>query len=122
MKKIGPPFTHLSIPSHSRYIGSNSSKQDPDGYIKSIYELFEIYKKEYSHLELIVNTSGWIRGPGLDILGHVLQIIQPTNILKMESLQSGPLDISSLTVNLASQVFTLSHNDDPSSPLSRYYF
>jgi polynucleotide 5'-kinase involved in rRNA processing len=43
-------------------VGSTSAKLDPDEYIGLLIQLINIYKAKYLHLDLVVNTSGWVKG------------------------------------------------------------
>jgi polynucleotide 5'-kinase involved in rRNA processing len=59
---LGPPCSHSRIPEYARFFGAPSAKQDPDEYMALLMELFHVYQVKYRHVELVVNTSGWIRG------------------------------------------------------------
>ncbi|KAK3211211.1 hypothetical protein Dsin_015917 [Dipteronia sinensis] len=78
----------------SFYFGDVSSKRDPTTYLKYIFTLYDYYRKEYCmlnnsespgriELPLVVNTPGWVKGMGYDILVDILRYITPTNVVKI---------------------------------------
>ncbi|KAJ1678590.1 Polynucleotide 5'-hydroxyl-kinase grc3 [Spiromyces aspiralis] len=89
---LGPPFTHASsvIPVHAIYMGVTTPREDPDKYSLSIQHLAQMYHvemavqpgyggQEAGAMPLVVNTQGWIRGLGLDLLGVTCQAVAPTH-------------------------------------------
>ncbi|KAJ3224555.1 Polynucleotide 5'-hydroxyl-kinase nol9 [Clydaea vesicula] len=89
---LGPPFSHQIIASSqdsmscSKYIGANSSKHDPDSYIEAMLNLTDEYlsKRQSVSVPLIVNTQGWIKGMGFDLLMHYINRIHPDFVLCLE--------------------------------------
>ncbi|KAH7550394.1 hypothetical protein JRO89_XS13G0184500 [Xanthoceras sorbifolium] len=78
----------------SFYFGDVSSKRDPTAYLKYIFALYDYYRKEYwmlnksespgrTELPLVVNTPGWVKGIGYDILVDLLKYITPTHVIKI---------------------------------------
>ncbi|KAJ4851377.1 hypothetical protein Tsubulata_006696, partial [Turnera subulata] len=68
----------------------NTGKRDPSAYLKYIFTLYDYYRKEYcmtnnsksplkTELPLVVNTPGWVKGVGYDILADMLRHIAPTH-------------------------------------------
>ena len=43
---------------------------------------------------LVVNTSGWISGVGLDVLQSTLNVVEPTTVLQLHKAVTGELDSS----------------------------
>jgi hypothetical protein len=80
---LGPPFTHLRVPYYGTYLGFTSPKNDPDRYMQALFELITIYRAELSHIPLIVNTCGWTKGVGYDILNHFIHNLNPSKIIMM---------------------------------------
>jgi polynucleotide 5'-hydroxyl-kinase GRC3/NOL9 len=81
---LGPPFTHFRNSFRSFYLGVTSPKGNPDEYLKALIDLLTIYRRELSHLPLLVNTCGWTKGIGYDILSHFLEILNPTDLVFMD--------------------------------------
>ncbi|KAJ3274641.1 Polynucleotide 5'-hydroxyl-kinase nol9 [Terramyces sp. JEL0728] len=91
---LGPAFTHQKVPYHGIFIGSSTAKHDPDAYFNSLIELISIYRKELSHLPLVVNTSGWVKGVGYDLLISLIRELQPNHLVSLESQdQSRNIDL-----------------------------
>ncbi|GAY38961.1 hypothetical protein CUMW_040710 [Citrus unshiu] len=84
----------LKTPKRCYFFGDVSSKRDPTAYLKYITTLYDYYRKEYymfnesespgrTELPLIVNTPGWVKGIGYDILVDMLKYITPTHVVKI---------------------------------------
>lgn len=103
-KKInpGPSFTHLSIPIAAHFIGSTSPANDPDNYLSAISALIATYTTEIEYpllddltkqvkirdrIPLIINTQGWIKGLGLDLLNRIKDQIKPTHLFNFKNLE-----------------------------------
>ncbi|KAI9598172.1 hypothetical protein BDF19DRAFT_433744 [Syncephalis fuscata] len=89
---LGPPYTHLRIPYRSAFLGRVSPKDDPDDYMEAINCMIQVYRKEIAQhavgadgwareqgIPLVVNTHGWIKGMGLDLLIQQFNLLQPTH-------------------------------------------
>ena len=84
------PLSHVS---YSHLQGDTSPQGDPELYIASVRALYERYCQDYSTLAgsssirrwppLIVNTHGWIKGIGLDVLAEVLAAVNPTHMIQV---------------------------------------
>ncbi|KAJ3278097.1 hypothetical protein HK104_002662 [Borealophlyctis nickersoniae] len=86
---LGPPFTHLQHPFRSFYVGASSPKHDPDYYLACICRLYDAWQAEAAvgadgrERPLIINTHGWIKGMGFDLLVHFLKHVRPASIVQM---------------------------------------
>ncbi|CAN1216427.1 Polynucleotide 5'-hydroxyl-kinase NOL9 [Linum perenne] len=105
----------LKRPERCFFFGDTSSKRDPTSYMKNISALYDYYRKEYCTydstessskrgLPLIVNTPGWVKGVGYDILVDMLRYIAPTHVVK--------IDTSSTRKNLPAGKFWLDGDAD----------
>ncbi|KAI8064222.1 hypothetical protein BC940DRAFT_98671 [Gongronella butleri] len=94
---LGPPFTH---PHHrakrAHFVGSNTPERNPDHYIVCVQQLLQAYREEaeqwaliaaqdgdespYQLLPLVVNTPGWVKGLGYDLLVAMLQNVAPSHV------------------------------------------
>lgn len=70
---LTPCFMSLRQPYRAFCVGATSPKNDPDYYLACVAELVRVWRKELSHLPLVVNSSGWFKGMGLDLLHHILR-------------------------------------------------
>lgn len=95
------PIIGINIPNHtddeeriSYYYGFTTPQSQPSRYISIIKTLFD----EYNHLykpkgnHLIINTPGWIKGYGKEILNELTSFINPDQLI----LLSNSLDIESV--------------------------
>ncbi|KAF9167864.1 Polynucleotide 5'-hydroxyl-kinase grc3 [Actinomortierella ambigua] len=103
---LGPPFTHFRAPGRAFYVGHSTPRDDPDYYMACIQELVRTYFDEVSHtrhwdedddyhsdtesgdddhIPLIVNTQGWIKGMGLDLLLQLLNCVRASHLFGFHS-------------------------------------
>ncbi|GJJ07824.1 hypothetical protein Clacol_002029 [Clathrus columnatus] len=103
MPVFGPSFTHPTIPFRAHYVGSSTPRSSPSQYLSFLRALLETYRTEiqnsYENLAdgdnrigsivpLVVNTQGWIKGLGADLLQKIEEIVVPTAIFNFEGSQS----------------------------------
>ncbi|XP_021761725.1 polynucleotide 5'-hydroxyl-kinase NOL9-like [Chenopodium quinoa] len=105
----------LKTPQRCYFFGDVSSKRDPETYLNCIYALYDHYRKDLriscksgspgaAELPLIINTPGWVKGLGFDILVDILKHIAATHVVK--------INISSGEKNLPSGAFWLDDLDE----------
>lgn len=110
----------LKTPERCYFFGDVSSKRDPQTYLNCVTALRDHYTKvlcfsskngspSRSELPLIVNTPGWVKGIGYDLLVDILKCIGPTHVVK--------INISSRSKNLPAGAFWLEDDDDASVKL-----
>ncbi|KAI8057892.1 hypothetical protein BDF22DRAFT_662750 [Syncephalis plumigaleata] len=126
---LGPSYTHLRIPYRAAFIGRVSPKDDPDDYIEAIHCMIQVYRKEIAQhaigadgwarehgVPLVINTQGWVKSLGLDLLIQQFNMIQPTHVghlsLDMRFPVPLPPDTSTQVIHLDS-VDTALANVDP---------
>ncbi|TPX62382.1 hypothetical protein PhCBS80983_g00521 [Powellomyces hirtus] len=118
---LGPPYTHLSQPYRSAYIGDTSPRSDPDYYLACLRHLFHVYETEVAHgdddgesVPVVVNTHGWIKGMGLDLLVHFLRGVKPTIVFQMSVPRQNPGSGSkNILADLKGMLSTVASPDDP---------
>ncbi|WVQ96487.1 hypothetical protein IAU59_003592 [Kwoniella sp. CBS 9459] len=98
---IGPSFTHPLVPHRAHYLGTYTPLTCPDEYIASIRNLIEHYKYELQYptfppsssskvtetIPLVVNTQGWVKGLGEELLSSIEGMTEPTHIYSFESVE-----------------------------------
>ncbi|XP_015882700.3 polynucleotide 5'-hydroxyl-kinase NOL9 [Ziziphus jujuba] len=100
----------LKTPDRSFFFGDVSSKRNPTAYLTYISTLYDYYQMEYStsnlsenrtktELPLIINTPGWVKGVGYDMLVDMLKHMAPTHVVK--------INISAQSKNLPDGAFWL---------------
>lgn len=112
MHRAGPSFTHPSLPVASHFIGSTSPASNPSGYLSAISSLLSTYTHEVEyplvedaprhrnrsnpsailnktrdHIPLVINTQGWIKGLGADLLEKVKSEAAPTHLFRFEVVE-----------------------------------
>ncbi|GAX82229.1 hypothetical protein CEUSTIGMA_g9657.t1 [Chlamydomonas eustigma] len=94
---LGPPYTHQQAPYAAHYQGDTSPQGDPELYVAAVYSLYKQYQlycstctaERRSCPPLIVNTHGWVKGVGLDVLAEVLHATMPTHVVQFCSHLQG---------------------------------
>ncbi|TKY50455.1 Polynucleotide 5'-hydroxyl-kinase NOL9 [Spatholobus suberectus] len=117
--KVTPDLTVpcLKTPERCLFFGDVSSKRDSSTYLSYVFAIYDYYQKEYCisdkgenpcmiELPLIVNTPGWVKGVGYDVLVDMLKYISPTHVVK--------ISISSENKNLPAGEFWLDGEHDES--------
>ncbi|ORX92775.1 hypothetical protein K493DRAFT_338632 [Basidiobolus meristosporus CBS 931.73] len=92
---FGPPFTHLQKPYRSYFIGNTTPRDDPGYYMACIRELVNVYRQELAckinsngeeiKAPLVINTQGWVKNMGLELLFDLLEYVAPTHIFQFHS-------------------------------------
>ncbi|KAH0464629.1 hypothetical protein IEQ34_007415 [Dendrobium chrysotoxum] len=76
------------------FFGHASAKKEAKTYLSSIIFLYNYFRREFYQkdeidnpckilLPLIINTSGWVKGTGYDVLVAMLQHTSPTHVVKV---------------------------------------
>ncbi|KAG2679077.1 hypothetical protein I3843_11G034000 [Carya illinoinensis] len=105
----------LKTPERCFFFGDVSSKRDPTAYLKAISTLYDYYRQDHclfnknenpakTELPLVINTPGWVKGVGYDILADMLKCITPTHVVK--------INISAASKNLPAGRFWLDEDYD----------
>ncbi|KAF7806137.1 polynucleotide 5'-hydroxyl-kinase NOL9 [Senna tora] len=105
----------LKTPERCHFYGDVSSKRDLSAYLNYIFSLYDHFRKECymskegdnpprTKLPLIVNTSGWVKGFGYNVLVDMLKYIAPTHVVK--------ICISAVNKNLPAGAFWLDGEND----------
>ncbi|OLY78884.1 Polynucleotide 5'-hydroxyl-kinase nol9 [Smittium mucronatum] len=75
-------------------LGTTTSKYNPERYISAIQKMVSLYHSQTKtsvsaqdkcNYPLIVNTQGWVKSLGLDLLADICDIVQPTHYLQMSA-------------------------------------
>ena len=75
----------------SVYLGCTSAWKDPDRYNAAILSLFKYFcdSKKNDGIPLVVNTAGWVKGMGYDILQNLISELKPTQVVCLQQEPSG---------------------------------
>lgn len=80
MLTTGPPFTHPMNPTRAMYLGDLSPQSCPDEYLAAVQQVINYYRFEMGDIPLVVNTQGWVKGLGEDLLRSIETMVEPTHI------------------------------------------
>ncbi|BEJ14106.1 hypothetical protein CspHIS471_0312800 [Cutaneotrichosporon sp. HIS471] len=131
---LGPPFTHPCEPVRATYLGELSPQPCPDAYMAAVHSSIQHYQFEVQYpsaslqgastrrtdaVPLVVNTQGWTRGLGEELMRAIEVAAEPTHIFAFDE-RDDALDIvhSGGTIQLA-RVFAVT--PAPASPLQPRY-
>eukprot|EP00038_Savillea_parva_P001265 m.102725 g.102725 ORF g.102725 m.102725 type:complete len:582 (-) comp10446_c1_seq3:1335-3080(-) len=90
---FGAPFTHLQPPHDARFIGAASPKGDPAGYFEAVTDLLQQHVDRSlaaagARTPTVVNTSGWVRGLGLELLLDTIRVAVPDIVVQFQTSAS----------------------------------
>lgn len=87
---MGPNFTHLKTPVYQLFIDEVNISQCITRYLEGIKMLIERLKEcpELSRLPVVVNTMGFTKNLGWDIMIFTIKLIRPSIILQITSRET----------------------------------
>lgn len=111
---LGPPFTHLSLPRCAHFVGGNSPRASPSHYLSALSDLAQRYHLELKYstafddeptsddqeddqgristaIPLVINTQGWVKGMGADLLRSIEGIFKPSHIVDFQLPRVNPV-------------------------------
>nr|GMC69758.1 polynucleotide 5'-hydroxyl-kinase NOL9 [Ipomoea batatas] len=104
----------LKTPERCFFFGDVSSKRDPKLYLTYACALYDHYQKKYcnnsenpanAEMPIVINTPGWVKGIGYEILVDILKYISPSHVVKIR--------ISAESKNLPAGAFWLDEGEAP---------
>lgn len=88
----------IKTPVRCFFFGDISSKRDPKTYLNNIFSLYDYFRTQFHisnrsdtgnpgkpMLPLVVNTPGWVKGIGYDLLVNMLRYISPTHVVQIRT-------------------------------------
>lgn len=85
---LGPPWTHPSVPVRAHFIGAFSPKGCPSLYLEGVRDLVRFWLEEVcwegskSAIPLVVNTMGWAKGLGVDLMKKIQDVLTVDGVEK----------------------------------------
>lgn len=81
------PFTNKHLCQH--YVGFNTPSRQPSRYLKLCESLYGYYRKNLQehNYPLIINTPGWIKGFGVEVLKALCDLVKPTHFVFVSNMQ-----------------------------------
>ncbi|KAJ3889571.1 hypothetical protein GG344DRAFT_67021 [Lentinula edodes] len=86
---LGPPWTHPSVPLRAHFIGAFSPKGCPSLYVEGVRDLVRFWGEEIcwgggkSAIPLVVNTMGWAKGLGVDLMKRIQDVLVVDGVEKV---------------------------------------
>ncbi|KAG0593176.1 hypothetical protein KC19_1G309000 [Ceratodon purpureus] len=85
---VGPPAMHLRTPDRCFFYGDVSPKSNPMMYVEHVAELFSYFRQKHSVnstliVPLVINTHGWVKGIGYDVIVDILKATSPTHVVQL---------------------------------------
>ena len=90
--KVSLGFANLIL-IRAFHFGFASPASDPQKYVAMIQSLADTYNNLLSNqnVPLVINTDGWIKGMGNDLLGTVIEIFQPSDVVQFQGTTSSTM-------------------------------
>ncbi|CAG0913328.1 unnamed protein product [Notodromas monacha] len=87
---FGPAFSHCMKTVKSFFLGHLSVVYCPDDYLNAIRKLLAFMERgdEYKGAIVFVNTMGWTRGMGIDLLVEIIRAVKPTVVAQLASMNT----------------------------------
>ncbi|QSL64787.1 hypothetical protein MERGE_002089 [Pneumocystis wakefieldiae] len=81
---INPSFTHCTLPSLTKahFIGNISPQNNPKYFLLCVNDIFNTNKK---NIPTIINTPGWTKGIGLELLNEIINLSNCTYLVYIGS-------------------------------------
>ena len=110
---LSPPHLHMKrehLKAH--FYGHVTSRNDPPTYLEMITDLLNVYREYVAEhcqgreeeIPLVVNTDGWVKGFGFEVISTIIERLKPTFVMQ-------------LTGNVFSKTFSLENILSPESNL-----
>ncbi|EIE24487.1 hypothetical protein COCSUDRAFT_40871 [Coccomyxa subellipsoidea C-169] len=81
----GLPHMHQRKPDQARFVGHLSAERDPVAYRGAVQELLSWHAAHHTSAPLVINTCGWIKGLGFDLLADLLQNAGPSHVVLLQT-------------------------------------
>ncbi|KAG7195915.1 Polynucleotide 5'-hydroxyl-kinase grc3 [Scheffersomyces spartinae] len=104
---ISQPILAMNVPKvndnsvHCKFFGYSSPQDSPKTYVGIIKQLITHYNTEYrtKGYHIVINTPGWVRGLGKELLIQLTQFIKPDHLLCLRVPSEGDIILQGLTFN-----------------------
>lgn len=84
---LGPGYLRDMKPAKAVFFGDINVLPDPIKYLRCVLKIHEFCtaNKELSSLPWVINTMGYSRGFGTELMACILKIFQPTDVVQIQS-------------------------------------
>ncbi|KAK3927461.1 Polynucleotide 5'-hydroxyl-kinase NOL9 [Frankliniella fusca] len=128
---LGPNFTHLQESLKCVYVGDVNVSNCASRYMDACLTIINCWQSDENLRELpcVVNTIGFNKGLGVSIMVQILELLQPTNVIQVQSKFSSRNYPEQLTVEYVKRMCSsspfrqqvLAHSQQASCPSSLNY-
>lgn len=82
---LGPGYLQSLDPEEAIFVGQINVLLSPESYLRSVIELIKKVRrnKSLNRIPWVVNTMGYFKGFGLELLINLYKIIQPTDVVQI---------------------------------------
>lgn len=100
---FGPPWLQQAVrpdvrPQVQVFLGDASPQGDPAGYLDAVAQVTAGMAADVS-TPVVLNTHGWVRGTGLELVVEALEVLAPTHVIVLQipggSRNVAPEDVAS---------------------------
>ncbi|XP_053963753.1 polynucleotide 5'-hydroxyl-kinase NOL9 isoform X2 [Anastrepha ludens] len=84
---LGPGFFHNHQPTRAYVVGHSNIVLCAQAYVRAIKKLVDFCysKEEFAEIPWLVNTMGYNKGFGMELMSVISQLIRPTDIVQLQS-------------------------------------
>lgn len=84
---LGPGYLENIPPTKALFFGEINVLLNPIKYLRCVVELYEFCSKreDFQNVPWIINTMGYSRSLGSELMACILRIFQPTNVVQIQS-------------------------------------
>ncbi|KTW27949.1 polynucleotide 5'-hydroxyl-kinase [Pneumocystis jirovecii RU7] len=103
---INPPFTHCTLPSllKAHFLGNTSPQNNPKYFLLCINDIINACER---NIPTIINTPGWTKGIGLELLSEIINLSNCTHIIYIGSETNFEAFDIKLTLPSSVKLYTL---------------
>ncbi|PHH59587.1 hypothetical protein CDD81_2852 [Ophiocordyceps australis] len=107
---LGAPFTHASLDDEAfkivrcHALATVNPASSTELYAECAMDLYTFYRQTLRNCPLLINTSGWVLGLGLELLLEVIGKIRPAEVVYMST--EGPMETVQALRNATKRCFT----------------
>lgn len=103
---VHEPYFGINLPTssnkpndsrYSLYYGFSSPQQQPKQYVRIVKNLFNKYANRDKKSHLVVNTPGWIKGFGKELLIEITSYINPDHLIYLTSTEDEDTELNDNT-------------------------
>lgn len=82
---LGPGYLQSLKPEEAIFVGEINVLLSPESYLRSVIELVKKVRgnKSFDRIPWVINTMGYFKGFGLELLINLYKIIQPTDVVQI---------------------------------------